>query len=129
MNVVVLSGYLGGDAIADRHPARYGDAIIRFRLGVPSRQRDLRNRSMKKRVDWFACVMIASPDFTQYLLRGRTVLVRGNIHIKPYESDDRSYGSAITMFVEDLEFTQPAGPPPRPADPAREDIEDNKVPL
>ncbi len=127
MNLVVLSGNLGGDARADPKPGRYGGEIIRFRLAVTSWEYTGEGRPRKERTDWFACVRIGSPKLKPHLVKGRAVLVRGRIRINPHENDDRSYGSAITVYVDDLELTGP--PPEKPPAPAPQDIEDNKVPL
>lgn len=96
MNKIVLTGHLGRDA----ELKYYGEGrnVTKFTLAV--------NKNFKREGDvptWFNCELWNREKLSNYLTKGKAVLVVGEMRIDPYEKDGQAR-QKVYVNVENVEF-------------------------
>ena len=96
MNKIVLTGHLGRDA----ELKYYGENknVTKFTLAV--------NKNFKREGDiptWFNCELWNREKLSNYLTKGKAVLVVGEMRIDPYEKDGQAR-QKVYVNVENIEF-------------------------
>ena len=97
MNKVVLMGRLTRDPEL-RFAAGSGTAVSRFAVAV--------DRKKKDETDFISCVAFGktAETISQYLVKGRQILIEGNIRTGSYENDEGKKIYTTNVNVERFEF-------------------------
>lgn len=96
MNKLVLTGRLGRDA--ELKYLETGKNVTKFTLAV--------NKNFKREGDvptWFNCELWGKEKLSNYLVKGKAVLVVGEMRIDPYEKDGQAR-QKVYVNVENVEF-------------------------
>lgn len=96
MNKLVLTGRLGRDA--ELKYLETGKNVTKFTLAV--------NKNFKREGDvptWFNCELWNREKLSNYLVKGKAVLVVGEMRIDPYEKDGQAR-QKVYVNVENVEF-------------------------
>lgn len=96
MNKIVLTGHLGRDAELKYLPE--GRNVTKFTLAV--------NKNYKREGDvptWFNCEVWNKEKLSNYLTKGKAVLVVGEMRIDPYEKDGQAR-QKVYVNVENVEL-------------------------
>lgn len=118
MNKLVLTGRLGRDA--ELKYLETGKNVTKFTLAV--------NKNFKREGDvptWFNCELWGKEKLSNYLVKGKAVLVVGEMRIDPYEKDGQARQKVYVnvenvellggekannkVDADDFEYTPPAG--------------------
>ena len=101
MNKIILTGRLTKNAELSYLPS-VGTPKISFSLAV---ERNYQKDKNNKKVDFINCEMLGkhTENLTQYVTKGKAILVEGELNIEQYEKDGekRSY---TKVKVDKLEF-------------------------
>lgn len=98
MNLVFLSGNIGGDA--ELRNTQSGKAVLNFTMATTEKFKD------KELTEWHRCTMWGprAEKIAQYLTKGTRVIVNGSIRSRKYEKDGQER-IAFEINVNDIEFS------------------------
>lgn len=101
MHQGIFTGYLGADGEKRSTPS--GETVVNFRLAV-----DVGNKANPKTL-WVSCSVWGkrADSLEQYLTKGMKVTVIGRIGLDEYQKSDGSYGSNISLSVQEIDLTFP----------------------
>lgn len=136
LNQVILLGHLGKDAEQRHTPA--GVAVASFSLATTNRFK--KGEEWIEETDWHNVVLWNSENVSQYLLKGKPVLVQGRLKTRSYEKDGvKKYTTEVVSYANQLTLLHSApsdraphpsgGPASKPAAKAEPAVIDDDVPF
>lgn len=124
-NSLTIIGHLGADA--ETRQIQSGDVVTSFSVGVSGFRKD-------DATQWFRCSWWGArgEKVSQYLTKGKPVLVRGSVGLRTFERKDGGSGASLEVRVDDVALLgggDDSGPrtAPRQAEtrkPARQEVSD-----
>ncbi len=108
INVVTLSGNLGGDA--ELRSTAGGTFVLSFQLAVNDRQKDKSSGEWVDYTNWITCVLFGNraQSLAGILAKGTKVAIEGKLRWSQWERDGQKR-SKIEVIVDDLELMSPRG--------------------
>jgi single-strand DNA-binding protein len=88
LNEVTLLGHLGQDA---ETRAAGGSSVTNFSLATERVWKDKQSGEIKKETDWHRIVAWRVGNLSQYLTKGKPVLVKGRLQTRKYEKDGQTH--------------------------------------
>jgi len=99
---MIVAGVLGNDA----EEREVGNSkVINFNVAVSMDYKDKEGKKVEK-TEWVRASMWRDPNskVTEYLKKGKRVLLEGTPEAEAYQSKEGEVRSALNMRVKDLEF-------------------------
>jgi single-strand DNA-binding protein len=95
LNKVMLIGNLGKDAETRFTPS--GTAVTNFTVATSRRWKDQQSGEWKEETDWHDVVLWRSENVSQYLQKGKQVLVEGRLQTRSWEdqSGNKRYRTEV----------------------------------